>query len=111
LPLRRELVRSLAPPAALPAVPKADEDPVGDVDVAPTPSVDAEVPPTAALPLVPPVAADPFEPRDDPPLPMLVADCAKAATDIAALKIAARVIVLRDIGCSLGKGRDRLAAP
>ena len=51
--LERILVLLVALPltaAALPAPPMLDEVPCGPLDVAPNPSVDAEVPPAAALP-------------------------------------------------------------
>src|SRR6188472_4400814 len=47
---------SFVPPAALPPLPMDEDVPFAPVEVAPTPSVDADVPPTAALPPLPPVA-------------------------------------------------------
>lgn len=64
LPFRRELTLSRVPPAALPAVPSAEADPVGEDEVAPTPKVEADVPPAAALPPVPPAAAPPPAPPE-----------------------------------------------
>src|SRR5437588_5624847 len=87
LPLTLDLLMSLVPPAALPAVPSVDEVvPVGLVEVPPVPSVVADVPPTAALPEVPPVAAEPLAPTDAPPLPTEVALWAIAAVETAALR-------------------------
>ena len=68
LPLRWVELVSRVPPAALPPVPSDEEPPL----VAPTPSVDADVPPTDALPPVPPVAA----PGVLLPAPIVEADCA-----------------------------------
>ena len=53
------MVRLVALPfaaAALPAPPMLDEVPFGPLEVAPSPSVEADVPPAAALPPVPMVA-------------------------------------------------------
>jgi hypothetical protein len=57
LPFTRELeVARPSVAAALPPVPTDDDVPASPVDVAPRPSVEADVPPAAALPALPAVA-------------------------------------------------------
>jgi hypothetical protein len=83
LPLPWTLLRLITCPpfalAALPPVPIAEDDSLGVVEVAPTPSDDAEVPPAAALPpepIAPLLLLGVVEPA---PVPTVEADIPEAA--------------------------------
>lgn len=82
--------------AALPAPPTVDEVPNLPVELAPRPSVEADVPPAAALPAVPPAVLPPLE-TFEPTVAALGAVCAMAAVEAASANAPARKASFRHL--------------
>src|SRR5947207_13121667 len=79
--------------AALPPVPRLDDEVVGVVDWAPRPSEEAEVPPAAALPPVPTTPLEPLAPTEPAPVPTVEADWANPTAALPASKTAAAAVI------------------
>src|SRR5438477_11761487 len=86
--------------AALPPVPRLEDEALGVFDSAPRPREEADVPPAAALPPVPTTPLDPLAPAEPAPVPPVDADGGNAAPAVPNRNIAAAALMA-----------DRLAMP
>jgi len=88
--------------AALPPVPRLEDEALGVFDSAPRPREEADVPLAAALPPVPTTPLDPLAPAEPAPVPTVEADWANAAPAVPNSNIAAAALMAKRlvISCS-----------